>query len=115
MSIRINPNSAPELIAAIALDRQAQNTALQQISTGLQVNQLSDNPAAAAEVTLIHNQNSQDTQYLQTISSLTAQYNTVDSTLSSVVTALTQAASLGAEGANAERSPPRTSRRSPKK
>lgn len=100
MSLRINPNPAPDLLAAIAQNRQAQNTALQQISTGRAVNQLSDNPAAAAEVTLNHVQQSQDAQYLQNISSLTAQGNTVDSTLSSVVTALTQAISLGVEGAN---------------
>src|SRR5271170_7844578 len=100
MSLRINPNPGPDLLSAIALNRQAQNTALQQISTGLQVNQLSDNPAAAAEVTLNHAQNSQDSQYLQNISDLTSQTNTTDSTLSSVVTALNQAISLGTEGAN---------------
>jgi len=100
MSVRINPNPAPDLLAAIALNRQEQSTALQQISTGRLVNQISDNPAAAAEVTLNHVQGSQDAQYLQNISSLTAQGNTIDSTLSSVVQALTQAISLGTEGAN---------------
>lgn len=100
MSIRINPNPAPDLLAAIAQNRQAQNIALQQISTGQDVNQLSDNPAAAAEVTLNHAQNSQDSQYLQNISDLTSQANTASSTLSSVVQAMTQAISLGTEGAN---------------
>jgi flagellar hook-associated protein 3 FlgL len=104
MSLRINPNPAPDLLAAIALNRQSQNTALQQLSTGLAVNQLSDNPAAAAEVTLNHIQVSQDTQYLQNITNLTAQSNTIDSTLSSVVTAVTQAISLGVEGANGTQS-----------
>ncbi|MBZ5659220.1 MAG: flagellar hook-associated protein FlgL [Acidobacteriia bacterium] len=101
MSVRINPNPAPDLLSAIAQNRQAQNTALLQISTGRSVNQISDNPAATAEVTLNHVQQGQDTQYLQNITSLTAQGNTIDSTLSSVVTALTQAISLGIEGANA--------------
>jgi flagellar hook-associated protein 3 FlgL len=104
MSLRINPNPAPDLLAAIALNRQSQNTALQQLSTGLAVNQLSDNPAAAAEVTLNHIQVSQDTQYLQNITNLTAQSNTIDSTLSSVVTAVTQAISLSVEGANGTQS-----------
>ncbi len=54
---------APDLLAAIAMNRQAQNTALQQISTGQAVNQLSDNPSAAAQVVLNHIQTSQDTQY----------------------------------------------------
>ncbi|MBZ5642910.1 MAG: flagellar hook-associated protein FlgL [Acidobacteriia bacterium] len=100
MSVRINPNPAPDLLTAIAQNRQAQSTALQQISTGRFVNQISDNPAATAEVTLNHIQQAQDTQYLQNITSLTAQGNTIDSTLSSVVTALTQAISLAVEGAN---------------
>jgi len=100
MSLRINPDPAPDLLTAIMLNRQAQNTALEQISTGRRVNQLADNPAASAEVTLNHVQTGQDSQYLQNISSLTAQGNTIDSALSSVVTALTQAISLGVEGAN---------------
>ena len=100
MSLRINPDPAPDLLAAIALNRQAQNTGLQQISTGRQVNQISDNPAAAAEVTLNHVLGSQDDQYLQNISNLTAQGNSIDSTLSSVVQAMTQAISRGVEGAN---------------
>lgn len=100
MSIRINPNPAPDLLAEIALNKLAQSTATQQISTSRAVDQLSDNPAAAAQVVLNHDQNSQDTQYLQSISTLTAQGSTIDSTLGSVVTALTQAISLGVEGAN---------------
>src|SRR5260221_1067797 len=100
MSLRINPDPAPDLLTAIAQNRLAQNIALQQISTGRQVNQVSDNPAASAEVTLNHVQGSQDAQYLQNISSLTAQGSTIDSTLSSVVQSLTQAISLGVEGAN---------------
>jgi flagellar hook-associated protein 3 FlgL len=100
MSLRINPNPAPDMLAAIAQNRQAQYTAQQQISTGRQVNQISDNPAATAEVMLNHIQGSQDGQYLQNISALTAQGNSIDSTLSSVVTAMTQAISLATEGAN---------------
>jgi flagellar hook-associated protein 3 FlgL len=98
--LRINPNPAPDLLAAISQNRQAQNTALQQISTGRQVNQISDNPAAAAEVMLNHALVSQDNQYLQNITDLTAQGNSIDSSLSSVVQAVTQAISLGTEGAN---------------
>src|SRR5579863_1832359 len=101
MSIRVNPNPAPDLLAAIASNRQAQNTALQQISTGQRVNQLSDDPAAAAQDVLDHVQGNQDDQFLQNISSLQSQAQSTDSTLSSVVTAVTQAISLGVEGANA--------------
>src|ERR1700682_393713 len=104
MSIRINPNPATDLLVAIALKRKAQNTALQQLASGRLVNQLSDNPAAAAEVTLNHAQSSQDDQYLQNISGLTAQNNTIDSAVNSAVQAVTQAISLGIEGANGTQS-----------
>jgi flagellar hook-associated protein 3 FlgL len=100
MSLRINPDPAPDLLAAIALNRQAQNTALQQISTGRQVNQLSDNPAAASQDVLNHVQSNQDDQFLQNNSFLQSQVQSIDSTLSSVVTAVTQAVSLAVEGAN---------------
>jgi flagellar hook-associated protein 3 FlgL len=100
MTIRVNPNPAPDLLIAIAANKQAQNTALQQISTGQSVNQLSDNPAAAAQVVLNHVQTSQDTQFLQNISSMQTQGEAIHSTLNSAVQALTQAIQLGTEGAN---------------
>ncbi|HWZ54624.1 MAG TPA: flagellar hook-associated protein FlgL [Verrucomicrobiae bacterium] len=100
MSIRINPDPSTDLLAAIALNRQAQNTALQQLSSGRSVNQLSDNPAAASEDVLNHVQTNQDTQLLQNLSSLTSQGQAIDSTLNSAVQAVTQAISLGVEGAN---------------
>jgi flagellar hook-associated protein 3 FlgL len=100
MSIRINPDPSTDLLAAIALNRQAQNTALQQLASGRSVNQLSDNPAAASEDVLNHVQSNQDAQILQNLSSLTSQGQTIDSTLNSAVQAVTQAISLGVEGAN---------------
>jgi flagellar hook-associated protein 3 FlgL len=100
MSLRINPDPSVDLLAAIALNRKYQSTALQEISTGRAVNQISDNPAASAAVVLNHVQGSQDDQYLQNIASLQSQLQTVDATLSSVVQAVTQAVSLGVEGAN---------------
>lgn len=100
MSIRINPDPAPDLLAAIQLDQQKQSTATQQVSTGRAVNSLSDNPAAAADVVFNHIQGSEDDQYLQNISDLSSQLQTADSALNSVVTAATQAISLGVEGAN---------------
>lgn len=102
MSIRVNPDPTGDLLASISLDQQQQNTALEQLSTGRSVNQLSDNPAAAADVVFTHIESSQDSQYLQNISDLTSQLQTADSSLSTVVTAVTQAISLGVEGANGD-------------
>ena len=99
MSIRVNPNPAPDLLADIALNRQAEDTALQQISTGQSVNQLSDNPAAAAQVVLNHSATTQNTQYQANDSNLQTEEQTIDSTVNSAVQAVTQAISLGTEGA----------------
>ncbi len=100
MSIRLNPNPLPDLLAAIQQSDQNMNTASQQLSSGQSVNQLSDNPAAAASVVLNHNQASQDDQFLSNIGTLQPRFQVADSTISDVVTALTQAISLGTEGAN---------------
>jgi flagellar hook-associated protein 3 FlgL len=100
MSPRVNPNVTPDLLAAIAFDQQQQTIALQQLSTGRSVNSLSDNPAAATDVVFNHIESSENSQYLQNISDLTSQLQAGDSTVNSAVTALTQAISLGIEGAN---------------
>jgi flagellar hook-associated protein 3 FlgL len=100
MSLRLNPNTLPDLLAAIEQSTQNFTVATQQLSTGRGVNQLSDNPAAVAALVGNHNQTTQDDQYLQNIGTLQSRFQVADSTLSSVVTALTRALSLGVEGAN---------------
>jgi flagellar hook-associated protein 3 FlgL len=100
MSIRLNPNPLPDLLASIQQSEQNLNTSTEQLSTGRAVNQLSDDPEAAAAVVLNHNQSSRDDQFLQNISTLQPRLQVADSSLSDVVTALTQAISLGTEGAN---------------
>ena len=100
MSIRLDPNLLPSLLAAIQQDQQNLNTATQQLASGRRVNQLSDDPSAVAALVLNHNQASQDDQFLQNISALQTRLQVSDSTLSDVVTALTRAISIGTEGAN---------------
>ena len=100
MSIRLNPNLLPDLLASISQSEQNQNAATQQLASGRSVNQLSDNPAAVAALVGNHHQASQDDQFLQNISTLQSKFQVADSTMSNVVTALTRAVSLGTEGAN---------------
>jgi flagellar hook-associated protein 3 FlgL len=100
MSIRLNPDPLPNLLTALQQANQNENTASVELSTGRRVNQLSDDPAAAAELVGNSNQSSQDDQYLQNAGSLQAKFQVADSTLSNVVTALTRAISIGTEGAN---------------
>jgi flagellar hook-associated protein 3 FlgL len=100
MAIRLNPDIIPDLLVSIQQSRQNLDTADRQLATGFKVNQLSDNPAAAAAFVGNRSQNSQDDQYLQNVGTLQSRFQIADSTLSNVVTVLTRAVSIGTEGAN---------------
>jgi len=100
MAIRLDPNLIPDLLVSIQQSRQNLGTADQQLATGLRVNQLSDDPAAAAAFVGNRSQSSQDDQFLQNVGTLQTRFQTADSTLSNVITVLTRAISIGTEGAN---------------
>jgi flagellar hook-associated protein 3 FlgL len=98
--MRVNPNPYPDLLAAVAQTQQEINTDEQQISTGLSVNVPSDNPAAAAILVQNADQTSKEDQFQRSSGSIQSEIQNADSTLSSVITSLQQAISLGVEGAN---------------
>lgn len=99
-SIRVNPYPLPDLLAALANTQQQQNTSSLDLATGSRVNKPSDDPAGAAQMVSNSAQSSQADTFLRSIASLNGLLQTADSTLSSVVTALQRAISLGIEGAN---------------
>jgi len=88
------------ILSAIWEAQDNEQTALEQLSTGKRVNLPSDDPAAAAQDVLNLSQQAQVTQYVQTTSSLNGLFQTADSAIGSVITALNQAVSLGTEAAN---------------
>jgi flagellar hook-associated protein 3 FlgL len=98
MGIRINPDLPGDMLAGLALDRQQEDQAIQELSTGRKVNQPSDNPAAVAGLIVNNAQTSAVNTYLSNVSSLQGTMQEADSTLNSVITALSQAISLGVEG-----------------
>jgi flagellar hook-associated protein 3 FlgL len=98
MGIRINPDMYSVILNGLQMNAQQQDQAMQEISSGQKLNSLSDNPAAAATLVNLKMESGSNTQYLQNISSLTGSLNVADSTLSSVVEALTSAQTLGVEG-----------------
>lgn len=100
MSIRLNPNLLPTLLASIQQSKQNEATSTEQLASGRSVNQLSDNPAAAASLVQNHDQSGADAQFLQSLGTLQSKYQVADSALGNVVSALTRALSLGTEGAN---------------
>lgn len=99
-SIRVNPYPLPDLLAALAITQQQQNTASLDLATGSRINKPSDDPAGAAQMVSNTAQTSQADTFLRSITSVKGLLQTADSTLSSVVTALQRAISLGVEGAN---------------
>ena len=98
--MRVDPNMVPNMLAAIQQSEVSLNSALQQVATGKSVNVPSDNPSAAADMVQNTIETADVDQYTQNISSVLSTVQTADSALSSVVTSLTQAVSLGTEGAN---------------
>jgi flagellar hook-associated protein 3 FlgL len=98
--MRIDPNMVPTILADLQQTQVSLNTALQEVSTGKSVNVPSDNPSAAANMV----QNTIDTgnvdQYTQNVSSVLTTVQSAGSTLSSVITSLNRAVTLGTEGAN---------------
>ncbi len=98
--MRFNPSLNAAVINDIQGSDQNLQTALQQVSTGLKVNTPSDNPAAAAIALQLQAQTANVDQYSSNIDSALAQAQNADSVVSSVVSLLNRAITLGTEGAN---------------
>jgi flagellar hook-associated protein 3 FlgL len=98
--MRLNPNMTPYMLSAIERVQQEQADALQQIATGKRVNMPSDDPAAAAALVENHNRSDLVDQYTQNGNTLLGILQTADSVLSSVVSEVSTAVSVGVEGAN---------------
>jgi flagellar hook-associated protein 3 FlgL len=71
-----------------------------ELSSGVSINSLSQNPVASGENVLLLNQIQQDDTFTQSSNQVTGQLQVADSTLGSVVTELTQAISLATSANN---------------
>ncbi len=98
--MRISPQLSQILLRALDQTSQKEQTALTQLTTGRRVNLPSDDPAAAALEVSIASESGNVDQFLRSISSISSELQTADSSLSSVVTSLQRAIALGVEGAN---------------
>jgi flagellar hook-associated protein 3 FlgL len=98
--MRVNPNYTPDILTDLFQQQAQEQNYIQELATGKRVNLPSDDPAAAAADVENQASQSQTDQYLQNTSNLEGSLQTADSALSSVVTALNQAISLGTQGAN---------------
>ena len=98
--MRVNPNMVPDVLAGLQQSQSAVNVALQEVSTGKSVSKPSDDPIASANMVQNTIETNNVDQYTQNVSSVLSMVQTADSTLSSVVSSLTKAVSLGTEGGN---------------
>lgn len=98
--MRVNPNPLPDLLAALSGTERQINLDLEQTSSGQSVNRPSDDPEAAAKLVQNAGQSAEADQFLRSISSISGEMQNADSSLSTVITVLQRAISLGTEGAN---------------
>jgi flagellar hook-associated protein 3 FlgL len=98
--MRVNPNFVPDIVSDLQQSQSTLNTLLQEVATGKNVNQPSDNPSASSQMVQNSLESSDAATYTQNISSTLANVQSASSVLSSIVTQLSQAVSLGTEGAN---------------
>jgi len=98
--MRINPNTVPDILAGLQQSQATLNQALEQVSTDKSVNVPSDNPAAASEMVQNTIETANVDQYTKNVTGVLSQVQSASSALSSVVSSLNQAISLGTEGAN---------------
>jgi flagellar hook-associated protein 3 FlgL len=103
--MRVNPNTLPDLLAALQQSQQQINTDLAEVASGQSVNVPSDNPGAAASLVENASQTSATDQFLRSAGSIQGEVQNADSTLNSVITSLQRAISLGVEGGNSDLNP----------
>jgi len=92
-------NMVPDMEYNLNQSQQALSVALQQVTTGLRVNQPSDDPGASATMTISLASSASVDQYTANISSVSSQMQTADSSFSAIVTSLNTAVTLGTSGA----------------
>lgn len=97
--MRVDPSYVTNLVSALDQSQSTQQQLSAQLSSGVRVNSLSDDPIAAGQNVLLLNQMQQDDSFTQSASAVTGQLQVGDAALGQVIAQLTQAISL-ATGAN---------------
>ena len=93
-------NMVPDIQYQMQQSQQALSTALQQVSTSLRVNQLSDDPSASANMVTSLAASASVDQYTTNDTAVSSLMQSADSAISSVVTSLNTAITVGTQGAN---------------
>jgi flagellar hook-associated protein 3 FlgL len=98
--MRVDPNYVTNLTAALDQSASREDTLTSELSSGLRVASLSDDPVAVAQSTLLGSSIAQDDTFVQTASGESSLLQVTDSTLGDVVTQVTSAISAVVAGNN---------------
>jgi flagellar hook-associated protein 3 FlgL len=98
--MRIGGDMTDNLVRAIQRTSAQQEQSFEQLSSGRRIQHAEDDPAGFSLATHTATRISQNDEFVSSTGTVQALMQTADSTLSSVVTSLTRAISLGVEGAN---------------
>ncbi|MEO6817786.1 MAG: flagellin [Edaphobacter sp.] len=98
--MRVDPNYVSNLAGALNQSSSLEVTLTNELSSGLRVTSLQDDPAAVAESTVMASAISKDDTFVQTASGTQSMMQVSDSTLGEVVSQLTSAVSLAISGNN---------------
>jgi flagellar hook-associated protein 3 FlgL len=98
--MNVNPNYIQQLTAALSRNTAQQQSLSSQISSGVRLTGLGDDPVAAAQNGQFSAQIATDSTFTQTAATTTARMQVVDSTLGSVVDQINQAISVATAGNN---------------
>jgi len=98
--VRADPNYVTSLSQALSSSTKASNDLASQLSSGLRVGSLSDDPGAAAQSLQLGSQIARVDTYIQTAANQSSMLQVTDSTLGEVVSQLTSAISLAVQATN---------------
>jgi flagellar hook-associated protein 3 FlgL len=103
--MRVDPNYVSNLASALDQSQVNEQQLTAELSSGVAINSLSQNPVASGQNVLLLNQIQQDDSFTQSSNLVTGQLQVADSTLGSVVSQLTQAISLATSANNGTMNP----------
>lgn len=98
--MRVDPNYVSNLAAALQQSGIVEADLTNQLSSGLRVTSLQDDPAAVAQSTLMTSAIARNDTFVHTASGQASLMQVADSTLGEVVSQLTSALSLAVQGGN---------------
>jgi flagellar hook-associated protein 3 FlgL len=98
--MRVDPNYITNLSASLDQSTGVEQTLTSELSSGLRVASLQDDPVAVAQSTLLGSSIAQNDTFVQTASNESSRLQVADSTLGEVVTQVTSALSTAVSGNN---------------